>query len=100
MEYEWRKAILSRRSDKGITYIGLYVDDPYLTSDDEALPAHFEKELLESFDLEYFREISEYLGIQFEITLEGLLMSQIKYLKNHIAEIHKFRSQKTNTLAI
>lgn len=88
VEHEWCETILIKRYQQGDIYIALYVDDLYITSGSEEILEEFKTDLSGIFDLKYFGEISEYLGIEFTKTKHGYKMSQQKYLKNLMTEFN------------
>lgn len=57
------------------------MDDLFLVAENEQVLKNFKEDLENHFDLKYFGQVSEYLGIEFERTNEGYEMSQHKFLK-------------------
>lgn len=82
MEHEWSETLFMKQTSKGMLMIALYVDGLFLVAESESILQDFKAGLQDIFDLMYFGEASEYLGIEFHKTPEGYVMSQVKFLEN------------------
>ncbi|KAG7662228.1 uncharacterized protein J8A68_004238 [[Candida] subhashii] len=85
---------LSRTENKGGLFVGkingveiivaIYVDDLFMVAQDEDVLNTFKESLNKYFELKYFGEVSEYLGISFETHKWGRRLSQETYLRKLI----------------
>lgn len=78
---DYEETTFTKHSKFGKLIVALYVDDLFLVAENEEVLAEFKKDLEKLFDLKYFGQVSEYLGIEFERTKEGYSLSQRKFLQ-------------------
>lgn len=70
----------------GILTVALYVDDMFMTAAHPSIIEDFKGELEQYFDLKYFKDVTEYLGIEFKKLENGYALSQTKYLNRVLKE--------------
>lgn len=68
--------------------VALYVDDMFLTSSNITILNDFKLELAKHFDLKYFADISEFLGIEFIQIAGGYRLSQHNFLNSVIKKFN------------
>jgi transposase InsO family protein len=62
-----------------VVILCLYVDDLLVTGNNEAKVTEFKKKMMNIFEMTDLGEISYFLGIEFQSTSDGVLLSQKKY---------------------
>lgn len=68
-----------------VLYVSVYVDDVFMIATNEEIIKEFVAMLETYFQLQYFGEATEYLGIQFRKTPDGYTLDQIPFLEKLVA---------------
>lgn len=86
---EIQVTIFTKSYKTGKQIVALYVDDLFLVAENEDVLSLFKAELSAIFDLKYFGQVSEYLGIEFQRTEDGYSMSQHKFLRGVLKQFEQ-----------
>ena len=79
--------IFTYKSDKGEELtVALYVDDLFMVSSSTELIREFVSKLEQHFELNYYGEISEYLGIRYRRNEEGIDIDQDDFVKKLVKD--------------
>ncbi|KAG2734596.1 hypothetical protein G9P44_002602 [Scheffersomyces stipitis] len=91
------ESVFYKRNKEGIIIIALYVDDLFMVASKESMLQEFKLELRQEFDLKYFGEVTEFLGIEFKRIEGGYSLYQTKFLEDLLNKCNIMDDQPKRT---
>ena len=82
--------IYSRKTEKGITFIGVYVDDVVTCGTCQDEVDSFRQELRQHFQITEGGPLEWYLGISFDQSKGYITIDQVQFLTSKLQEFHNF----------
>jgi Reverse transcriptase (RNA-dependent DNA polymerase) len=80
--------IFSRQHGDHITMLAVYVNDMIITDDDKGKIAQLKARLEKKFEVKDLGQLRYFLGIEITRGVEGIVLSQRKYVLDLVTERH------------
>ena len=91
------ESVFYKKDKQGVIIIALYVDDLFMVASNEQMLQEFKLELSQEFDLKYFGEVTEFLGIEFHKIEGGYSIHQSKFLEDLLNDCNIMDDQPKRT---
>ena len=89
--------VFTKRSDVGIMYVVLYVDDLLLVSSSQVMLRQFTEQLADDYKITEFGQPTSYLGIHIEHKPNGIRLSQQAFAESMLARFGLADCNPVNT---